>query len=124
MVDVDRVEDLAVHRCDQPELFERVVDALVRGERLFAEVDRHAAELDIGRQLLLTQASSAGSNAKQCGQPYQKNSMTSILPLDGDRQRRVQPHVVRALDRCRALRLRRRFASAALPAAPIRQAEN
>ena len=29
------------------------------------------------------QASSVGSNALQCGQPYQKNSITSILPLAG-----------------------------------------
>ena len=29
------------------------------------------------------QASSIGSKALQCGQPYQKNSTTSILPLAG-----------------------------------------
>ena len=34
---------------------------------------------DVGRQLF-DQASSAGSKALQCGHPYQKNSITSILP--------------------------------------------
>src|SRR6185312_1504715 len=32
---------------------------------------------------LASQASSSGSNAKQCGHAYQKNSMTSILPPGG-----------------------------------------
>ena len=32
---------------------------------------------------VLVQLSSAGSNELQCGQPYQKNSITSILPPGG-----------------------------------------
>ena len=80
---VDRVEHLLLHGVDQVHRLQREVQRL-EVRVVLQEAHRLAVEVHAGAACVLSQASSVGSNSKQCGQAKLKNSTTSTVPGGAD----------------------------------------